>query len=191
MDDQKEQNDRDSRDLFIQNLLIKKHEIEMVIEGLKEGRKAFEEHRSSDDFFEEIDHANNELSTQQYYILLERKYSQLKKIEALINKALKDEEFGWCEGCGVRISIQRLSVIPDATRCIICQSEYEKFESRKGHAPRAYKKPNDENDLKDENIGNVHELKIFISNIDNDPIPIDDMEDMNLTDDPFVINGFP
>jgi len=180
MDDQKEQNNSDPRDLFSQNLLIKRHEIETVIEGLKEGRKAFEQHRSSDDFSEEIDRANNEISTQQYYILLERKYSELKKIEALINKVSKDEDFGWCEECGDRISMERLSVIPDATRCISCQREYEKIESRKGHASREYKMPNNEDDLEDENIGDVHGLKVFIGNIDNDLMPKDDLEDMDL-----------
>jgi DnaK suppressor protein len=180
MDDQKEQNNKDPRDLFIQNLLIKKYEIETVIECLKEGRKAFEQNRSSDDFFEEIYHANNEIATQQYYILLERKYSELKKIEALINKISKDEDFGWCEECGDRISMERLSVIPDATRCISCQREYEKIGSRKGHTSREYKMPNNEDDLEDENIGDVKGLKFFIGNIDNDLIPIDDLEDMDL-----------
>jgi DnaK suppressor protein len=180
MDDQKEQNNRDPRDLFIQNLLIKKHEIETVIEGLKEGSNAFEQNRSSNDFFEEIDRANNEISTQQYYILLERKYSELKKIEACINKISKDEDFGWCEECGDRISMERLSVLPDATRCIRCQREYEKIESRKGHTLREYKMPNDEDDLEDENIGDVQGLKVFIGTINNDLIPIDDLEDMDL-----------
>ena len=180
MADHKEQNNRDPRDLFIQNLLIKKHEIETVIEGLKEGRKAFEQHKLSDNFSEEIDRANNEISTQQYYILLERKYSELKKIEARINKISKDEDFGWCEECGDRISMERLSVIPDAIRCIICQREYEKIGSRKGHPLREYKMPNNEDDLDDENIGDVKGLKVFIGNIDNDLIPIDDLEDMDL-----------
>jgi hypothetical protein len=40
--------------------------------------------------------------------------------------------------------------------------------------------PNDEDDLEDENIGDVQGLKVFIGTINNDLIPIDDLEDMDL-----------
>ena len=59
MDDHKEDNNSGPRDLFVQSLLTKKQEIEKVIEGLKEGRQASEEYRSSDNFVEELDRAYN------------------------------------------------------------------------------------------------------------------------------------
>jgi len=188
MDDRIEQN-KDPHDRFIQNLVSKKQEIETAIASLKESRKASNQYRSSDDLFDELDRADNEISTQQYYVLLERKYAELKNIETLILRILKDEDFGWCEECGDRISQERLSVMPDATRCIKCQQEHEKMESRKGHTSREYKKLIDENDLEDEDIEDILEPKVFIGNIDNVPISIEDLEDMDLTIEPPEIGG--
>ena len=189
MDDLRERNISDPRDLFVQSLLTKKQEIEKVIEGLKEDRKVSEEHRSSDNFLEDLDRAYNEISTQQHYIFLERKYSELKKIEALINKVSKYEDFGWCEECGDRINMERLSVMPDATMCISCQREHEKTEYRKGLTAKEYKRPKDDGEFEDENIREGQELKAFIGNIDNGPISIADLEVMDLTDDFSQQNG--
>lgn len=38
----------------------------------------------------------------------------------------------WCIGCGEPIEPQRLKAVPDAARCIGCQSDYEKYESQYG-----------------------------------------------------------
>jgi DnaK suppressor protein len=181
MDDFKHRETIDPCDLFVQRLLSKKQEIEKVIEGMKEDRKASEQYRSSDDFFEEIDRAYNETSTLQYYNLLERKYSELARIGALLSRVLKNDDFGWCEECGDKINIERLFVIPDATRCISCQRMHEKMESRKGPITKEIKKPKRDDAFEDGNIREGQDLKAFIGNIDNEPLSFEDLEDMDLT----------
>ena len=47
-----------------------------------------------------------------------------------IRKIAEDEEFGRCEECGKRIPDERLLIVPEATRCVPCQREMEKWDSR-------------------------------------------------------------
>jgi DnaK suppressor protein len=184
MDNRKEQIEKDPRGLLIQKLVFKKQEIETAIADLKESRKASDRYRSTDDLFEEMDRADHEMSTQQYYVLLERKCSELKHIETLIRRISKDETFGWCEECGGRIGRKRLSVMPDATRCIQCQQEHEKKESRTGYYCREHKRVNDEDDFADDDIENIQKPKVFVGNIDSIPLSIEDLEDMDLVIEP-------
>lgn len=44
-------------------------------------------------------------------------------IEAL--QKIRNGTYGICVDCGKRIPAARLQVKPEATRCVICQSEYE------------------------------------------------------------------
>ena len=88
MYDQKESNIDGIKKAVIQNLLSKKTEIESTITNLKEQRRNESQFRSIDSSFEEIDRADNEISAQQYYGLLERKYSELKRVETLVNSVL-------------------------------------------------------------------------------------------------------
>ena len=139
MDNQGHEVVDDPRETFIRNLMVKKEEIEQVILNLKEKRKGYSENFSSSEVLEEMDRADAEISSQQDYSFLERKNAELKRIETLISRVLKNEEFGWCEECGERISQARLSVMPDATRCTACQSEIERRESRMGLSMRSYR----------------------------------------------------
>ena len=183
MDDNKSPFNTDPLTLFIQSLLIKKEGIEKTIESLKRDRQTSEQHKTSSDLFEELDRANNELSTQQFYILLERKYSELKKIEAILKKVSKYEDFGWCEECGDRISLKRLSVMPDATMCIHCQREYEKMEFSKGHTTRVFKKLNEDEEIVEENIEEMKELRALLEEIDHESLSMDDLELLDLSGD--------
>jgi DnaK suppressor protein len=183
VDSQEQESKKDPREIFIQNLTWKKEEVEKVIKELKEQHKGYREHLTDGNLSEEADRADNEISTQQYYIFLERKYSELKNIDRLINKVSKDKDFGWCEECGDSISLKRLSVIPDATMCIHCQREYEKMESRRGNTTSEYKNPIIDNDLEDENIRDIRELKAFIGDIDIDLTSVGDLGDIDLTED--------
>ncbi len=45
----------------------------------------------------------------------------LKKIEEAIER-LENDEFGYCEACGIEIGIQRLEARPTATLCIDCKT---------------------------------------------------------------------
>jgi DnaK suppressor protein len=50
----------------------------------------------------------------------DRERKLLKKIEEAIRN-LDNEEFGYCEACGVEIGIKRLEARPTATLCIDCK----------------------------------------------------------------------
>ncbi len=114
----------------LENLTAKRQEVEEALRRLTESQKAYEELRSDHGFREEVDLAEREISAQTFYRLLERKNKELKKIETLIRKIGEDEEFGRCEECGKRIPDERLLIVPEATRCVPCQRELEKWDSR-------------------------------------------------------------
>ena len=68
----------------------------------------------------------NDRATQESEFSLElrtrdRERKLIKKIEeSLIN--LENEEYGYCEACGVEIGIRRLEARPTATLCIDCKT---------------------------------------------------------------------
>jgi DnaK suppressor protein len=121
---------QDFRARSLENLTAKRQEVEEALSRLTESQKAYEELRSAHDFREEVDLAEREISAQTHYRLLERKNKELKKIETLIRKIAEDEEFWRCEECGKRIPDERLLIVPEATRCVPCQREMEKWDSR-------------------------------------------------------------
>lgn len=51
----------------------------------------------------------------------DRERKLIKKIDESIN-ALDDEEYGYCESCGIEIGIRRLEARPTATLCIDCKT---------------------------------------------------------------------
>lgn len=183
MDNQKEQDTKNPSDLFLINLYAKKEDIEKSIEVLKEKRKEYYQNLSSDDFMEEVDRADKEISLQHYYGLLERKYAELKKIETLIEKVSQDKTFGFCEECGEMISPERLSVMPDATRCIMCQREFEKFESHMGYSSKKYKAASTKVEWDTEEAEDTADLR-FVHTAVGD-ISMEDFEEMELTSDCF------
>jgi DnaK suppressor protein len=121
---------QDFRARSLENLTAKRQEVEEALRRLTESQKASEGLLSAHDFREEVDLAEREISAQTHYRLLERKNKELKKIETLIRKIAEDEEFGRCEECGKRIPDERLLIVPEATRCVPCQREMEKWDSR-------------------------------------------------------------
>ena len=61
----------------------------------------------------------------------DRERKLIKKIdEALMN--LENEEYGYCEACGVEIGIRRLEARPTATQCIDCKTLDEIREKQMG-----------------------------------------------------------
>jgi len=61
----------------------------------------------------------------------DRERKLIKKIdEALLN--LENEEYGYCEACGVEIGIRRLEARPTATLCIDCKTLDEIREKQMG-----------------------------------------------------------
>jgi len=51
----------------------------------------------------------------------DRERRLIKKIEKTLNK-IKEDDFGFCESCGVEIGIRRLEARPTADLCIDCKT---------------------------------------------------------------------
>ena len=127
-----------SNSKFYKNLLIKKKEVEEIINTLLENQKMEITNASLDSFIEDFDRADREISAQTFYKLLDRKKKELDKINLLIDRILNDQDFGICEECGMRIPEERLLIMPDASLCVPCQKDLEKFEYRKNLAKNTY-----------------------------------------------------
>ncbi len=51
----------------------------------------------------------------------DRERKLIKKIDEIIAK-INNEEYGYCEGCGIEIGLRRLEARPTATLCIDCKT---------------------------------------------------------------------
>jgi RNA polymerase-binding protein DksA len=60
-----------------------------------------------------------------------RDLEELRDIDVALRR-IDDDDYGDCEQCGNEIGYARLEVQPTATRCIECQSQYEKTYAVKG-----------------------------------------------------------
>lgn len=129
---------QDFRTRSLENLTAKRQEVEEALRRLAESQMVSEGLLSPHDSIEEVEQAGREISAHTLYILLERKNKELKKIETLIRRIVEDEEFGQCEECGKRIPDERLMIVPEATRCVPCQREMEKWDSRGVSAETTY-----------------------------------------------------
>jgi len=123
---------------FYKNLLSKKKEAEEIIKTLLDNQKADMTNASLDNFIEDFDRADREISAQTFYKLLDRKKKELDRINLLIDRIQNDQDFGICEECGLRIPEERLLIMPDASLCVPCQKDLEKFEYRKNLAKNTY-----------------------------------------------------
>jgi DnaK suppressor protein len=57
--------------------------------------------------------------------MVDRDVQEIRDIEAA-HKRIANGSYGVCENCGNEIAVERLEAYPTATRCIICQQQYEK-----------------------------------------------------------------
>lgn len=122
--------DRDPRSIVLESLLSRKAEVEKTIKEMRAYHRENKGTLFGDDHMEEVDRAGKEISNQTYYSLLERKSKELNRLEGLIENILQNEEFGICEDCEEEIGYERLMAMPDVTRCIDCQREFEKSWAR-------------------------------------------------------------
>jgi DnaK suppressor protein len=176
--------EQDFRSEFLKTLELKREEINRAISRLIENQNGYDASLSADDSIEEIDRAAREIETQKRYGIVERKSDELKKIEFLIKRILKDEDFGLCEDCGRRIPERRLIVMPDATRCVSCQQKTEKWDSsRKSAIGKSPRRPN--NMMSDWDEDDTEEsVKRFFVDATGTPILVEDFEELNgLKDD--------
>ena len=61
----------------------------------------------------------------------DRERKLIKKIDKTL-QLIEDEEYGWCESCGVEIGIRRLEARPTADMCVDCQTLAEIKEKQVG-----------------------------------------------------------
>ena len=172
----------DFRSRFMRNLLVKREEVEMAITRLMASQNERKGSLSADDFIDEFDQAEREISSQKSYRLLDRKNKELEKIEILIQRVQQEKECGLCEECGERIPEDRLLIVPEATRCVPCQREMEKLDSRRGLAERFGAPVEGQKGLAWENRNDFYDEGDFILGLDMDGLSLMDLEETNLED---------
>ncbi|MDU9394277.1 RNA polymerase-binding protein DksA [Pseudomonas japonica] len=63
----------------------------------------------------------------------DRERKLIKKIDKTLQKII-DDEYGWCDACGVEIGLRRLEARPTADLCFDCKELAEKKEKQVGKA---------------------------------------------------------
>ena len=61
----------------------------------------------------------------------DRERKLIKKIDETL-QLIEDNEYGWCDSCGVEIGIRRLEARPTASLCIDCKTLAEIREKQTG-----------------------------------------------------------
>ncbi|OII64334.1 RNA polymerase-binding protein DksA [Streptomyces sp. CC53] len=61
----------------------------------------------------------------------DRERKLIKKIDKTLNK-IRDEEYGWCDSCGIEIGLRLLEARPTADLCFDCKEVAEKKEETVG-----------------------------------------------------------
>jgi len=175
---------------FYQNLLFKKQEVEEIINSLLDSQKEDIINTSLDSYIEDFDRADREISAQTFYKLLDRKKKELDKINLLINRIQNDQDFGLCEECGTRIPEERLLIMPDASLCVPCQKDLEKFEYRKNLAKNSYTPTQLKREFQLENNDDYDDEDDdgIVIKPDVDHVSFLDMEEIELDDNQIEIN---
>ena len=127
----------EDRQVFLKKLESKKRDFERAIGQLMENRREYNERLSPENLRDESDQAQHEISVSSNYRLLERKTRELKNIDLLIRKIMKNDRFGVCEECGRPIPAERLLIVPEAGLCVPCQRELEAYDHRKSLSSNA------------------------------------------------------
>jgi DnaK suppressor protein len=175
---------------FYKNLLVKKQEVEEIINGLLDSQKEDITNTSLDNYIEDFDRADREISAQTFYKLLDRKKKELDKINLLLSRIQTDQDFGLCEECGMRIPEERLLIMPDASLCVPCQKDLEKFEYRKNLAKNSYSPAQIKKEFQIENVEEYDDEddEGIVIKPDVDHVSFLDMEEIELDDSQIEIN---
>ena len=105
---------------------MKKHFVAVLLlwrEHLKEEmQKTFDHLRTKGETFADpVDIASQEEEFSFELRTRDRERKLINKI-AVSLELIKQDEYGWCESCGVEIGIKRLEARPTATHCIDCKT---------------------------------------------------------------------
>lgn len=178
--------EKDFRSDFMGKLAARRLELEETLTQLLNSQKEYDSTSTAGDYIDHLDIAQREISSSSLYSLIERKDRELRKIDQLMARLLKEKEFGLCEECGKPIRQERLMIMPDATLCISCQRDLEKWNA--GSSQQTKRRTrwngnddyqwNDQSDLdeEDELLINMHGAKLSASDGEEfDPeSPLDD-----------------
>ena len=173
------------RDIFMANLAAKRLQLVETLNYLKNTRREYDSTSNSGDFIDELDSAQREISSASLYSLIERKNKELRKIEQLMSRIAKDEEFGLCEECGEPIRQERLLIMPDATMCVPCQGELEKWNYGNTPLIKKYAHWNKENEPpwdEDTDLDEEDQLLIDIHGVPISPNDAGDLDPENSLD---------
>ncbi len=108
--------EKDQLKKFQEKLIEMKNEI---LDDVANENKRFEEEKEVESYSEEYDLANSILENNLRENLEENDYKMLKQIEKAIAR-IEDGTYDICEVCGKEIEIERLEMIPYATKCSKC-----------------------------------------------------------------------
>jgi DnaK suppressor protein len=178
----KQDKSQDFKTRFLNKLTGKKQELEETIKHLLSSQKEDMSKISVDSFIDDLDRADREISAQTFYKLLDRKNKELERINFLIRRVQKEQDFGLCEECGRQIPEKRLLIMPEAVYCVPCQKELEKAELRINMAKSPYNtaqwkkefESNSNEDLDDEGL---------LIKPDTDHVSFTEMDEVELTED--------
>ncbi|MEJ5273967.1 MAG: TraR/DksA C4-type zinc finger protein [Spirochaetota bacterium] len=108
--------EKDQLKKFQEKLIEMKNEI---LDDVANENKRFEEEKEVESYSEEYDLANSILENNLRENLEENDYKMLKQIEKALAR-IEDGTYNICEVCGKEIEIDRLEMIPYATKCSKC-----------------------------------------------------------------------
>jgi len=97
-------------------------EVDMTISHLKE---------EATNFADPSDRASQEEEFSLELRTRDRERKLIRKIEKALER-LEDDDYGYCDDCGVEIGIRRLEARPTATQCIDCKTLAEIKEKQIG-----------------------------------------------------------
>jgi len=178
----KQDKSQDFKSRFLKKLTGKKQELEETIKHLVSSQKEDMGKISVDSFIDDLDRADREISAQTFYKLLDRKSKELERVNFLIRRIQKEQDFGLCEECGSQIPEKRLLIMPEAIYCVPCQKELEKVELRKNMS----KAHNNTAQWKKEFESNTNEDlddEGFIIKPDTEPSSFTEMDEVELNED--------
>jgi len=90
-----------------------------ILDDVAIENKRFEEEKEVESYSEEYDLANSILENNLRENLEENDYKMLKQIEKALSR-IEDGTYDICEDCGEKIELERLEMIPYATKCSKC-----------------------------------------------------------------------
>jgi len=168
---------KSSRKKFMIQLETKRDQLKESVAHWVEKQREYNELISGDNIADETDSAQREIDIVSTYSVIERKTRELKKIDYLIAKIQKDENFGTCEECGDPIPDERLLIVPEAVLCVSCQRDLEKFDQMRNLANRRHSGFEGRATSEWEDYDESYDLDYEIIDTDIDVLPFSDLEE--------------